>query len=48
MFELKVYRCPNCGAEIRDELSDGQEYDCFNCRRLSRLEACTPISRALA
>jgi hypothetical protein len=37
MFELKAYRCPNCGAEIREELTDGQQFDCLNCRRAFRV-----------
>ena len=37
MFELKAYRCPNCGAEIREKLTDGQQFDCYNCRRLFRV-----------
>lgn len=37
MFELRAYRCPNCGAEIREELTDGQRFDCLNCRRSFRV-----------
>ena len=37
MFELKAYRCPNCGAEIREALEDGQQFDCLNCRRAFRV-----------
>lgn len=37
MFELATYRCPECGAEIREKLSDGQSFDCFHCRRSFRV-----------
>lgn len=37
MFELKDYRCPDCGMEIRDGLTDGQVFDCANCRRRYRV-----------
>ncbi len=37
MFELTTYRCPECGAEIREKLSDGQPFNCFDCRRSFRV-----------
>ncbi|MBN1817686.1 MAG: hypothetical protein JW828_10010 [Sedimentisphaerales bacterium] len=37
MFELATYRCPHCGAEIRDKLSDGQEFACGMCHRQFRV-----------
>jgi len=37
MFELKTYRCPDCGMEIREGLVDGQVFDCANCRRKYRV-----------
>ena len=37
MFELATYRCPECGAEIREKLSDGQPFNCFHCRRSFRV-----------
>lgn len=37
MFELRAYRCPECDAEIREELTDGQQFDCLNCRRSFRV-----------
>lgn len=37
MFELATYRCPDCSAEIREKLTDGQQFDCLNCRRSFRV-----------
>ena len=37
MFELSTYRCPNCNAEIREALSDGQRFECLNCHRSYRV-----------
>ena len=31
MFELKTYYCPGCKAEIREKLSDGDDYACEDC-----------------
>lgn len=33
MFEKIVYQCPNCGAVVRQELEDRQEFDCLSCSR---------------
>lgn len=33
MFEMKSCHCPTCGAEIREELTDGQEYRCTSCQK---------------
>jgi DNA-directed RNA polymerase subunit RPC12/RpoP len=33
MFEMKTYHCPACGTEIRDSLTDGQEYRCPSCQK---------------
>lgn len=37
MFELATYRCPDCSTEIRDRLSDGQQFDCLHCRHSFRI-----------
>ena len=37
MFELTTYRCPDCSAEIRDKLTDGQQFSCLNCHRSFRV-----------
>jgi len=37
VFELASYRCPDCSAEIRDKLADGQQFECLNCRRAFRV-----------
>ena len=33
MFEQMFYRCPNCGTEIRQTVTDGQALQCDSCRR---------------
>lgn len=33
MFEMKSFHCPVCGTEIREELTDGQEYRCTSCQK---------------
>lgn len=33
MFELKSCHCPTCGMEIRESLTDGQEYRCSSCQK---------------
>ena len=37
MFELATYRCPDCRAEVREKLTDGQQFDCLNRRRSFRV-----------
>ena len=37
MFELLTYRCPDCGVEIHESLSDGQRFECLNCHRPYRV-----------
>lgn len=54
MFEMATYRCPDCGMEIREELTDGQAFECTSCRHPFRvmLDASTkhvglvPLGRA--
>ncbi|MBN2128003.1 MAG: zinc ribbon domain-containing protein [Sedimentisphaerales bacterium] len=46
MFELQTYRCPDCGAEIREKLTDGQQFDCPGCHRAYRVLLDTSSPRA--
>ena len=31
MFEKTTYQCPNCGAVVRQDLKDGEEFACLSC-----------------